>query len=195
MGMDVSGKNPKINSEPDMYPIRAKWESINWGDRNTEEWKKEQKQYWEEDNGFNKDNPGIYFRNNCWAWRPLWNYCFILDGQELISKDTFDSGHYNDGAGLNSNDAAKLGVKLMASIEDGSCLEYQQAYEHKISQLPVDKCGVCNNNNRGNSKKKDCNRCEGKGTTQSMKSNYPFDVENVRDFARFCIESGGFSIW
>ena len=25
--------------------------------------------------------------------------------------------------------------------------------------------------------------------------NYPFDVDNVREFANFCIESGGFEIW
>ena len=24
---------------------------------------------------------------------------------------------------------------------------------------------------------------------------YPFDVENVEEFALFCIESGGFEIW
>jgi hypothetical protein len=26
-------------------------------------------------------------------------------------------------------------------------------------------------------------------------SSYPFDVDNVKQFAKFCIQSGGFEIW
>ena len=30
--------------------------------------------YFEEYHDYQAMNPGIYFRNNVWNWRPLWNY-------------------------------------------------------------------------------------------------------------------------
>ena len=42
---------------------------------------------------------------------------------------------------------------------------------------------------------RDCNVCEGTGKVKSFSAHYPFDVDNVEEFAKFCIESGGFEIW
>ena len=108
MGMDVSGKNPQINVSSSKFPMIEKWENVNWGERSKNpEWKKDQSQYWKEDEEWNKVNCGIYFRNNCWWWRPLWDYCANI-APDLISDELWDSGHHNDGAGLEANDAAKL---------------------------------------------------------------------------------------
>jgi len=200
MGMDISGKNPKINVSSTEFPMLEKWEDKSWPEREkSKDWKKEQKQYWEEDQKWNDANPGIYFRNNVWWWRPLWNYCAFIDDYyhngKLISQEIHSSGHHNDGAGLESQEAALLGVSLMSSLEDGTFDSFNKEYQRKLNELPDDDCGRCNNNNRGHHKKKDCQGCDGKGTKPSMGKCYPFAKENVERFAQFCIESGGFEIW
>jgi len=128
MGMDVSGLNPKINKSIGDFPTLEKWDAIPWGERNKDEWEKVQEDYWKEYEQFNKANVGIYFRNNCWWWRPLWDFC-AYHCPELISEETHKSGHYNDGAGLNAEDAAKLGLKLLVLIEDGIASEHQKEIE------------------------------------------------------------------
>jgi hypothetical protein len=137
---------------------------------------------------------GSYFRNNVWWWRPLWNYCYHV-APDLITDDVFESGSYNDGAGLNAKGAAKLAVILETKIAEGHTKIWQKERELYLESLPDDNCGVCNNNNRGYSKKKDCKGCDGKGTRDSWEKSYPFYVENVENFAKFLIDSGGFEIW
>ena len=40
----------------------------------------------------------------------------------------------------------------------------------------------------------DCNACHGHGKVQHFATNYPFAVDNVREFAEFLIECDGFEI-
>ncbi len=137
---------------------------------------------------------GSYFRNNVWWWRPLWNYCHHV-APDLIDGDLFSSGGYNEGAGLNAKGAAKLAIILETKLAEGHTKHWEEEYKLYIESLPDDDCSVCNNNNRGNKKKKDCYSCDGKGTQESWSKSYPFDVENVENFAKFLIDSGGFEIW
>ena len=39
-----------------------------------------------------------------------------------------------------------------------------------------------------------CNGCDGVGTTESWLAGYPFSEENVKEFAEFLMDSGGFQI-
>ena len=41
---------------------------------------------------------------------------------------------------------------------------------------------------------RECNGCNGKGERKPFIAGYPFDANNVRDFAHFCEKSGGFEI-
>ena len=170
MGMDVSGISPKINKSMSDFPTLEKWDSIDWGDRDEEEWKKEQEQYWKEEEEYNKINAGVYFRNNCWWWRPLWNFC-AHHCPELIDEETFQSGHCNDGAGLDDINATKLGVKLLSLIEDGT------AAHHEKEIILSNEKEIADNPDSG------------------LAGAYSFSVENVAEFANFCIQSGGFEIW
>ena len=195
MGMDVHGINPKHNRGINDFPTMKKFDCMGF----SEKWKildKDKKlsvKYWKEKDEWEKSNPGVYFRNNCWWWRPLWDFC-KLTSPDLISDKLWDSGHHNDGEGLNAEDAKLLGNRLMEWISDGRAIEYQAEYMQHIDDIPNDTCGVCNGNNRGNNKKKDCKRCDSTGETESFAKSYPFDVDNVEAFALFCIESGGFEI-
>ena len=168
MGMDVYGINPKENRKSEEFPTYHKFNSMDFGDK----WKELDKsdklkdKYFKELDEYENANPGYYFRNNCWWWRPLWNYCYEI-APDLISEDLWNSGHSNDGAGLNGKDAKELGHRLLKEIESGNTLEYQAQYQqHQEDTKDEDKWAT----------------------------SYPFDIDNVKEFAHFCIESGGFEI-
>ena len=174
-------------------------------------------QYWKEQTDYEEVNSGYYFRNNVWWWRPLWNYCYAV-AEDLLENNLqvkeyevddngetdyekyhwvpakYEDGHGNSGAGLNDKYARLLGNRLLQQIREGKTIQYQASYEQQLEDIPDDDCFRCNNNNRGNNKKEDCTNCNKTGKTTNFNKNYPFDVDNVKDFAEFCIESGGFKI-
>jgi len=170
MGMDVYGLNPKENTKMTDYPTLNKYNKMD----HAKKWevldksKKERDKYWAEKDKFNKDNPGVYFRNNCWWWRPLWNYCYFISRHynlNLISEELFESGHSNDGAGLDAEGAMTLAMHLQMSIEDGTAENYDSEYKQEME-----------------------------ASDDEFAKSYPFDIRNVSDFAEFLEYSGGFSI-
>ena len=195
MGMDVYGKNPKQNRTVDEFPVMKKFDAMEFQDK----WKildkdeKTRDKYWKQKTDYEDANKGYYFRNNCWWWRPLWNYCYQV-ADDLISEELFESGHSNSGAGLNDYDAQRLGQRLLEEIESGKTIDYQASYQQYLDDLPDNDCSRCNGNNRGNNKMKECKLCNTTGKTDNFNKHYPFDVDNVKEFAEFCIESGGFEI-
>ena len=116
--------------------------------------------YWAERDEFEGENKGIYFRNNCWWWRPLWDFCYNV-APELISSELWANGHHNSGAGLNGEDAKLLGEKLLKEVYNGGAKEFKKYHQEQ---------------------------------EKDEKYKYPFDIDNVINFAEFCIESGGFKI-
>ena len=165
MGMDVHGLNPKMHKEITDYPTLMMITSL----EKKEEWDKRRdflksedvrNKYWAEDEEYNESNKGIYFRNNCWWWRPLWDFCYNV-APELISSELWGDGHHNSGAGLNDKDAKLLGEKLLKEIDNGGVEEFKKYHEDQ---------------------------------EKDEEYKYPFDAENVKAFAEFCIESGGFEI-
>ena len=80
MGMDVHGLNPKQNKNINDFPTMKKFDSMDFA----EKWKTLDKdealrdEYWKEKDEWEESNPGVYFRNNVWWWRPLWNYCLAV---------------------------------------------------------------------------------------------------------------------
>ena len=193
MGMDVYGRNPKQNKPMSDFPTYEKWNKIPYGKRDKIKWEKEQEQFYTEMQNYEDVNIGTYFRNNCWWWRPLWNYCYQI-ADDLISEELFESGHGNSGAGLDDKGAKLLGLRLIQHIREGKTIQYQASYQQYLDDLPDNDCFRCNNNNRGNNKKKECTNCNKTGKTTNFNKNYPFDIDNVKQFAEFCLQSGGFKI-
>ena len=58
---------------------------------------------------------GIYFRNNVWYWRPLWEYVAVACDDILTLKD-YKRGQYNDGHIINAEKAMALGERLRESL-------------------------------------------------------------------------------
>ena len=202
MGMDVHGKNPKQNKPLSEFPVLAKYKKMEEEDKDNgfqRKWKELdadhdlREQYWKEQTDYEEVNNGYYFRNNCWWWRPLWNYCYHI-ADDIISEELYESGHSNSGAGLNDKGAKLLGNRLLQQIREGKTMEYQASYQQYLDDLPDDVCSRCNGNNRGHNKMKDCKMCNGTGKTTNFNKSYPFDIDNVKEFAKFCLQSGGFKI-
>ena len=205
MGMDVYGRNPKQNKPIEAFPTYHKYTMMEKSDEGDnidgfkQKWKELngdetlKNQYYTEMQEYETVNVGHYFRNNCWWWRPLWNYCHNV-APDLIDEKLFEDGHSNSGAGLDDKGAKKLGQLLLQEINNGNTIRYQAEYQQWIDDLPDDICSHCNGNNRGNNKMKDCRICGGTGKTKNWNKSYPFDIDNVREFAEFCLQSGGFRI-
>jgi len=195
MGMDVYGRNPKQNRTKESFPVYSKYDKMEFKDKwkELDKDKKLQEQYWKEQTDYEDVNVGHYFRNNCWWWRPLWNYCRTV-APDLIGDELFDSGHSNSGAGLDDKGAKELGKILLTEINNGHTIQYQASYQQYLDDLPDDDCMRCNNNNHGHNKKKECTNCNKTGKSTNFNKHYPFDIDNVKEFAEFCIQSGGFKI-
>jgi len=141
---------------------------------------------------------GEYFRNNVWWWRPLWNYCCLVD-PELDQKVPY--GHSNDGDGLDSEGAKELGIKLQAEIITGRALTYVEQYEKARQAIPKEDCKYCDENaertwqqENGEPYTKICNACSGTKKVDSWEVHYPMNLENIKEFSEFLLESGGFQI-
>jgi len=160
MGMDVYGLNPQLKSEKP---------EIDWND-STEE---QRDQYFEAINVFESENPGYYFRNNVWWWRPLWDYtCDVC--KSVMTEEDIQRGEYNEGYEYSSELTAKMVELLEIDIANNGHhlyekehLKQQEEAKKQEESGEIDKAWVCS---------------------------YPFDPENVEEFVRFMKHSGGFQI-
>lgn len=159
---------------------------------------------------------GEYFRNNVWWWRPLWEYCCEV-GRSVITDEVAEGCCYNDGRGLDEADSKELSDILLAELWEGRTAEYERKYNEFRASLPREDCGFCGATGirtdevgvemgmptRALDEAEAiltgrthgwCNACRGVGTTESWQSSYPFSVDNVREFAMFLADSGGFEV-
>ena len=161
MGMDVHGLNPVICKESNSVLLKqvgdcgdegwfSRWNVLSEDDKR--EYSKDKEKH--EDN-----NPGIYFRNNVWLWRPLWDFTCYYVG--CLTDTDHEQGHYNSGHEISKNKAEQIALTLKELLEDGETDLYKAWYENEIKNDEYE---------------------------------YPFHVDNVRNFAEFCKDSGGFSI-
>jgi hypothetical protein len=162
MGMDVYGVNPKIRKQPNSKLLKevGKLGDDGWYERWDKLSQKDKNKWSDENNKLELDNPGIYFRNNVWWWRPLWDYVYSLC-DDFISEERYEGGHSNSGEHFTSKEAEQIADKLFEEIDNGNTEAYAKLYEIK---------------------------------TEDEEYNYPFSVVNVREFAQFCEDSGGFEI-
>lgn len=158
---------------------------------------------------------GSYFRNNVWWWRPLWDYCLELH-DDLAGK--VENGHMNDGDGLDAYEASLLADRLFSDLETGVTADYEKRRNEHLASLPRKTCGFCD----GTGIRRDevgiknghperelepdlaillgrthgwCNACGGEGMVDDWEANYGFSQDNVRAFAEFLKDSGGFQIY
>ena len=120
---------------------------------------------WEKYHDWQEENCGTYFRNNVWFWRPLWNFVTGVCDDILTEKD-IEKGSFNDGHKISKTKANKIAKRLFKLIKNGDVNLYEKSRKEYLDGL----------------NDKDWNK------------SYPFYEENVRRFANFCANSGGFRI-
>ena len=115
-------------------------------------------------------NPGVYFRNNVWWWRPLWDFVCMQCGEFMTEKQR-EGGNWNDGRLIDQETAAKIGTKLEILLKDGTVKRWEKHIKTRNEDLAKDD-----------------------DEDKRFMSSYPFSQDNVEKFAKFCLESGGFEI-
>lgn len=190
MGYDVYGLNPKENTpKPEILATGEPWEM-----------EEEDRQKWyEASDKWEKENPGIYFRNNVWWWRPLWNYvCEVCE--DVMSNEDMNAGCSNSGYKISESTVDRMVEKLVVEIALDNHKKHEEAYMEEIKNLPKEECTIC----EGTGKRKEpplvgagklrCNGCSGTGEKEAWESHYPFSAKNVEEFLSFLSESGGIQI-
>ena len=183
MGFDLSGMNPNLTRpEPELPPITERTDD----ERGTyHKWQEE--------------NSGVSFRKNVWGWRPLWHFVTAVCDNILTEKDIFH-GSYNGGHVISKTKADRIAKKLYKLIEGGDVRAYESMYKKQIDSLEQVDCETCDATGKrqeppitgaGDVK---CNGCNGTGKKDDWNKSYPFSEDNVRQFANFCMNSGGFRI-
>lgn len=157
---------------------------------------------------------GEYFRRNVWGWRPLWKY--VEDNHPEIA-ELVKYGQSNDGDGLDGPDSIKLSALLLGDIQNGTTDKYIRARNHYLSQLERPACQHC----EGTGIRSDeigvehgwpdkelspemasltgrthgsCNACNGEGKTDAWETSYYLDRNDIKEFAAFLMDCGGFQI-
>jgi hypothetical protein len=161
-----------------------------------------------------KSETGSYFRNNVWWWRPLAQ--FVQEAYPEIAEQCqyWDS---NDGDGLDEEYSLILAKRIREDLANGTVEQWETDYNKWRSELPRTECELCNSTGirtdeigvemgmptRELSTEISilvgrthgyCNGCGGVGTQENWLSHYPVAMDNVRQFADFLEDCGGFSI-
>ena len=167
MGFDLYGMNPQSDTPEPKWIKEDPYIEVEKGKYELDpQIKEEHDNYIKDKIAWQEATDGSYFRNNVWFWRPLWNFVTGCCNDILTEKDV-KSGYVNDGHRISKTKAKRIATRLRKFFKDGSVASYETWYARQISELKED----------------DWNK------------NYPFSIQNVRDFERFCENSGGFEIW
>ena len=200
MGFDLHGLKPQENTKkPEVLikhqygyqiedeTIRKKWYNA------YEKWEKE--------------NPGVYFRNNVWWWRPLWMYV-CASCEDILTEEDMSKGTWNDGHKISKTKSKKIAARLRKMLKNLEVKMYavhaeeerQEAVQHnKEVQEKIDALNEEVKQFGSDLVPKDYpepykTRWDKLQEWKKWEANYPFSVDNVREFEIFCEQSGGFSI-
>ena len=164
---------------------------------------------------------GEYFSRSVWGWRPLWTYCTsVYPPCARVSGGGHRNDGGGLGAPhLGAHHAKKLARVLELEMLSGRAEHYRVSLESHVAAQPRHKCPHCGGTGTRNDgigaekgfadkvcadraqdgtphpragQKGWCNGCDGVGTQPSWDTHYSFSVEDVREFAEFLKNCGGF---
>jgi len=201
MGFDLYGQNPKIKEGTN------KPKDIDW--RTTTE--KERDEYFEAVNEFESINKGVYFRNNVWWWRRLADY--IMEHTKCVDEADFDKWQENGGHEVDEETAEQIANQLEHLIATGHAEKYKQeidaeikkAEEHNnkveqmLSELRLEVAKVVGEDKAEKLAPADYPKPFNEKWSEIYSkrdygANYPFSIDNVKEFIEFARNSGGFRI-
>ena len=197
MGFDLYGLNPKIK-EGSVKPERP----TDMKDQ------AEIDEYVSAMEKFESENKGFYFRNNVWWWRPLAQY--IIEQTKVITDQKKIEGFsYNDGIEISKEEAIQIAKQLKHLIKTGHTKKYEEEYmlaykkaelHNKKVQKELDSFQKAMDKKHGKDiapkdyPKEDYEKWNAIYSKKDFNGGYPFSERNVKEFAEFAEQSGGFQI-
>lgn len=201
MGFDLYGLNPKVEKKRPQRPKGMYEEGV------PQPTKEVINQYFDELGDY-QEQAGTYFRNNVWWWRPLADY--IIEFTNCVDEKDFASWHENGGHQVSEADANAIANQLEHLISTGHAKEYADKYEkdRRVELEHNNKIKVLEEQLQekvkkatGNKNVAPCDypeqyREEWDRLQRAIRwsANYPFTVDNVKEFIQFARNSGGFEI-
>ena len=196
MGFDIYGLAPKT---------KGKKPEIDWKHATDNDKDK----YFKAMDKFEEENPGYYFRNNVWWWRPLGELIHDKCG-DLLSDEQKEGLQHNGVVNYTKQQAIKIANRLSDLIKNG--------YVDDLAKSIKDNAKIASKHNEGIQKKLEDIRKEVErirpnenlapkdypfpynkhwqeiNAQRSWDDSYPFNKENVKEFINFARHSGGFQI-
>ena len=198
MGFDLYGVKPKIK-EGSVKPDRPDWNNCSDAERD---------EYFDALSKFENENKGYYFRNNVWHWRPLAQY--VIEHTKVITDEKKIQGFsYNDGVEISAEEAEQIAKQLYYLLQSGHTKKYAEEYmaEYKKAEANNKKVKKEMDTFQKAMDKKykkdiapkdypkdDYEKWNAIYSKLDTNGNYPFHIENVKEFAEFAEQSGGFQI-
>lgn len=201
MGFDLNGLKPKGTKipRPKSPPYtKIKKGTYSYNQKDMEEYHEKLEEW--------SNQEGTYFRNNCWWWRPLADYTLNYTKVLELNEKTMEGWHHNSGHKVSKANAEQIAKQLKFLIDSGHTKKFEEKYmaEHhkarKYNETITEKMQKLNNLKRNkdlapiNFSKKDKKEWDRLYKMQLSIASYPFSVENVKAFMKFCNSSGGFEI-
>jgi len=199
MGMDVYGVNPIIRVGT-QEPSRPK-DLHKLGDDVITK-------YFEQVREFEDKNVGVYFRNNCWWWRPLAN--FIIENCDWLTQEQKERLHDNSGFEFSDHEAVTIADTLQKKVDDGTARKQEEVNKQERKgaedwnaglQKQQDALGEEAKKETGNDKlvpydypepfKKKWDDLQ---KQHDWNASYPFAEANIKEFICFLRECGGFKV-
>jgi len=201
MGFDLYGSNPKIKAGT------KKPKEIDY--RNATE--EERDEYFKAVDDYENTNKGVYFRNNVWWWRKLADY--VIEHTKCVDENDFDKWQENSGHEVDNETANQIANQLEHLIKTGHAEKYKEeidnaikkAEEHnnKVQKL-LDELRLEVAKIVGDEKAEKLAPAEYPEPLNKKwweitnktdyRANYPFSIDNVKEFIEFARNSGGFRI-
>jgi hypothetical protein len=164
--------------------------------------------YFKEEQEYEAKNPGVYFRNNCWGWRPL-GY-FIIEHCDWLTTEQKKHLQDNSGFEFSHHEAGTIADTLQKKVDDGTAAEREKANKKEMLVAEAWNHGINKQQDElekeviketGNAKlvpydypehfKKKWDDLQ---KQQDSRASYPFRESNVEEFIRFLRECGGFQV-
>ena len=165
-----------------------------------------------------KNKTGKSFRNNVWWWRRLWAFVASIDEMyseekntnRLISEEMYQSGHCNDGVGLETQEDCdellnRLGWAIEKGLADHKEKEVKQEMEKAKQHNKFIEKQLKDFEDKMKKKlgddvvpydypKKDSAKWNEIYRKRDRRDSYPVTVKNVEEFCKFLENCGGFRI-
>ena len=200
MGMDVYGLSPTIRvntKKPERPKDMDKGASRVVIDK-----------YFKEEQEYEDKNPGVYFRNNCWWWRPLAD--FMIAHCDWLTQEQHKHLHDNSGFEFSHHEAGTIADTLQKKVDDGTAKAREEINKREMAVAEEWNKGI---NAQQGEVEKEAKKETGNAKLVpydypehfkkkwddlqkqiDRKAHYPFKEANVKEFICFLRECGGFKV-